>query len=109
MKPPASPLLSHLPLGKGEDYILRLLESISDGFCAFDAQWRFSLFNDAAKRILAPYLEDPEDLLGRNFWESFPDTMGTIIETELRRAFGADAAVEFEFFYPPWKVWFSAR
>lgn len=109
MKPPASPLISRLLPGEGEEHILRLLESISDGFCAFDAQWRFSLFNDAAKRILAPYLENPEDLLGRNFWESFPDTIGTVIEAQLRRAFNGDDAAEFEFFYPPWSVWFAAR
>src|SRR5687768_366436 len=98
MEPPAPPLISHAPppAGDGEVHILRFLESISDGFCAFDSQWRFSLFNDAAKRILAPFLEKPDDLLGRNFWEAFPDTIGTVIEKELRRAFGAEAAVEFQ-------------
>ncbi len=88
----------------------RLLESITDGFCAFDAEWRFTFLNRAALTILAPHLGgDARQLLGRDHWEVFPETRGTIIEQEYRRAVAEQVAVEFEVFYPPWESWFAVR
>ena len=95
--------------GQGEERVLRLLESITDGFAGLDADWRFTYLNPAAKRILSPDVPQPEDLLGRNFWEMFPETRETVIEAELRGAVTKVTTAEFEVLYPPWNRWFSAR
>jgi PAS domain-containing protein len=55
------------------------------GLPDFDADWRFTYRNQAAKRILGPDVPLPEELLGRSLWESFPETRETLIEAELRR------------------------
>jgi PAS domain S-box-containing protein len=92
-----------------EGHVLRILESIGDGFYGFDDQWRFTFVNEAARRILAFYSESADALLGRNYWEMFPSTRGTVIETEFLRAVTEGVSVEFEVFYPPWNCWFSVR
>ena len=104
--PPVSPVL--VP-GEGEEPVLRLLESITDGFFALDAAWRFTFVNDAGKRILAPHLVDPAELLGHDYWEAFPSARGTLVDLEFHRAVREGVAVEFEEFYPPWSRWFSVR
>jgi PAS domain S-box-containing protein len=111
MERPSQPLSANTPIfpGEGEDRFIRLMESITDGFAAFDADWRFTYLNQAAKRILGPDVPLPEELLGRILWESFPETRATLIEAELRRAVEHAQTAEFEVLYPPWNRWFSAR
>jgi len=111
MERPSQPLSANTPIfpGEGEDRFIRLRESITDGFAAFDADWRFTYLNQAAKRILGPDVPLPEELLGRILWESFPETRATLIEAELRRAVEHAQTAEFEVLYPPWNRWFSAR
>ncbi len=95
--------------GEHEDHVTRILESITDGFYGFDPQWRFTFVNEAAKRILSAYVDSPDNLLGRNYWEMFPSAHGTLIETEFFRAVEEGVSVEFEVFYTPWERWFSVR
>lgn len=111
MEPHAAPLSSiaaFLP-GDGEERVLRILESITDGFCAFDSEWSFIFLNEAAKRMFAPHLENPAALLGQNHWEAFAATRGTVLEGEYRRAVAEGVRIETEIFYPPWSRWFSVR
>ena len=111
MEPHAAPLSSiaaFLP-GDGEERVLRILESITDGFCAFDSEWSFIFLNEAAKRMFAPHLENPAALLGQNHWEAFAATRGTVLEGEYRRAVAEGVRIETEIFYPPWRRWFSVR
>ncbi|HYF36301.1 MAG TPA: PAS domain-containing protein [Prosthecobacter sp.] len=98
-----------LPPGEGDDNVARILESISDGFCAFDGEWKFSFLNEAAKRMLAPHLGDAGQLLGRCLWEAFPETVGTPLEREYLRAVTEGVAVELEYLHVPWRRWYSLR
>src|SRR4051812_33122758 len=60
-----------------------ILESIADGFFTLDRDWRFVYVNAAAERMLGTRREE---LLGRNHWETYPATLGTVGEREYRRA-----------------------
>lgn len=91
------------------EHLVRILQSITDGFYGFDAEWRFTFVNEAAMRILEVRMDTPEALLGQNFWEAFPHTLGTVIEQEFKRAVREFVAVEFETFYIPWQSWFAVR
>ena len=84
----------------------RILESITDAFMAFDSDWRFTYVNDQSERIMG---RQRGDLLGRNFWDEFPATVGTTFEREYRRAVADGVTVTFEEFYPPLDMWFEVR
>ncbi|MEN8374988.1 MAG: ATP-binding protein [Gemmatimonadota bacterium] len=51
-----------------------ILESLTDGFLAFDEEWRFSYVNGTGERLCG---RPRRELLGRDFWEAFPELLGT--------------------------------
>jgi PAS domain S-box-containing protein len=66
-----------------EEQLTTNLESIGDGFCAFDVDWRFIYVNQAAETIVGIHRDN---LLGRIFWDVFPLTLSTRLEQEFRLA-----------------------
>ncbi len=83
-----------------------ILESISDGFFALDAEWRFTYVNRSAEKLLG---KPVAELVGRSHWEEFPASIGTIVEREFRRAASSQSSVEFQSFYAPWRRWFDVK
>jgi PAS domain S-box-containing protein len=81
-----------------------ILESISDGFAAFDRQWRCTYANDKATELSRI---SREEILGRNVWELFPDSANTPLYTELHRAMEDGVFVHFEEHYIPFDIWFE--
>jgi PAS domain S-box-containing protein len=81
-----------------------VLESIDEAFVGVDAQWRFTYLNAQAERI---YGVRREELVGRVFWEAFPEALGTVFEREYRRAMKERVAVRLEEFYRPFGRWFE--
>jgi len=58
---------------KSEEQYKNLIERISDGFIAVDTSWRVTFINRTAEEIL----RQPEGyLLGKQFWNEFPETVG---------------------------------
>jgi PAS domain S-box-containing protein len=51
-----------------------LLESIQDGFMQLDREWRFTYVNPRAAQSVN---REPQALLGKNLWETFPAILGT--------------------------------
>jgi PAS domain S-box-containing protein len=83
-----------------------ILESITDGFVALNSAWRFTHVNAEAERINGIRREDQ---IGKNQWELFPATCGTVLEREWRRAVAEQVPVQFEFYYEPWDSWFQNK
>ncbi len=84
-----------------------VLESISDGFNAFDRDWRFTYVNAAA---LAMVGLSREELLGRDVWETWPHLADSPFGAAYRRAMAENVCVKIEAFYPePLEKWFEAR
>ena len=52
-----------------EEGLKTILNGIGEGFYAVDRDWRIILFNDEAARY---FRRAPEEVLGRNLWETFP-------------------------------------
>ena len=77
---------------------LETLESMSDAFLTLDSEWRLTYLNPQAEAILE---RRREDLLGRNFWEEFPETVGSGFDAAYRRALREQVAVRFEENYEP--------
>jgi two-component system CheB/CheR fusion protein len=102
--------VTELALRQSEGRVARILESITDSFYVVDSDWVFTDLNAAARRIFKSQGIDPDSLLGKNFWtEAFPDTCGTALEVEYRRAMHDRVAGELDYFYPAWQRWFSLR
>jgi PAS domain S-box-containing protein len=60
-----------------------ILESISDAFYAVDHDWRLTYFNRKAEELWG---RTREDLLGKVYWEEFPQTAGGAIHQAHIRA-----------------------
>ncbi|HEY9598235.1 MAG TPA: ATP-binding protein, partial [Cyanophyceae cyanobacterium] len=86
--------------------IVHTIETITDGFCAVDHQWRFTYINRQAEQVLG---RKREKLLGQNLWEMFPEALGSIIEREYHRAMEQQVVVAFEFYSPLLADWFEVR
>jgi PAS domain S-box-containing protein len=87
-------------------YLLAVIENISDAFCTLDREWRFTYVNAQAAKLLNCA---SQDLLGKNHWEQFPEALGTQFEQEYRRAVTEQVTVNFEAFYAPHNRWYAVR
>jgi PAS domain S-box-containing protein len=83
-----------------------ILESVTDGFFALDEQWRFTYVNAEAERTTGM---TRSELIGRVFWEVFPETRGSDLEAPYRRAMADRVVIRLEHYYRPWQRWFEIR
>jgi PAS domain S-box-containing protein len=70
-----------------------ILESIDDYVSAFDKDWKFVYVN---KTTANAFGLEPKELIGKNLWETFPNFVGTIIETNYRDAMTKREVKRFE-------------
>jgi PAS domain S-box-containing protein len=83
-----------------------ILETIGDGFCALDREWKFVYVNLRAYEMWG---STPGTLIGRIFWDVFPQITGTDAEQLLRGAVEAGTRVEYETFSPIFARWLWVR
>jgi len=82
----------------------QILESLTEGFCTLDHDYRYTHLNRQAEEILG---RPREELLGKNALEEYP-----LEENELRflrRAMEEKEVGQFEVFYPVLRRWFDVR
>ncbi len=82
--------------------ISNILESITDAFFALDHDWQFTYINREAERLLQ---RRRKDIIGRNLWDEFPDSVGSVFDTEYHKAVSEQATVAFEALYAPLDAW----
>jgi PAS domain S-box-containing protein len=90
------PIRHHYP-GTAE-----ILETIHEAFVAVDGDFRFTFVNRAAERLMA---KPKAELLGRSIWEVYPTVIGTIAETNCRRALAEQMPLRFEYYSPGSNRW----
>jgi PAS domain S-box-containing protein len=81
-----------------------VLERISDVFYAVDPEWRITYLN---RHALRPRAEPDADLIGQELWTVYPQLLGTVFETEYRRAMAEQTIVHFEAHGVAADVWFE--
>jgi PAS domain S-box-containing protein len=86
-----------------------MLESLVDGFCAVDHDWRIMYINGRALDMLAPLQKTRPSLVGHDLWASFPELRGSLLESVYRRAMVSRETAIQEFFWPALKRWFEVR
>jgi PAS domain S-box-containing protein len=89
------------------DRINAILEQMSDGFAAFDHDWRYTFINPAAAKA---FQTTPEQLLGKSIWEMWPPAYDLPLGANFRRSLQENIPIQFEEFYPaPLNRWFECR
>ncbi|AHG92243.1 PAS sensor protein (plasmid) [Gemmatirosa kalamazoonensis] len=82
--------------------VAAVLESVTHGFLALDAEWRVTYANPAAVALSgAP----PDALVGRIHWDVWPETCGTEVEARYRAVVAERRSAHFEHHYPGRDVW----
>jgi putative nucleotidyltransferase with HDIG domain/PAS domain S-box-containing protein len=79
---------------------------ISDGVFVLDRNWNYVYLNDAGARLIGRL---PDELVGKNIWEQFPEAIGTAFERKYREAAQTGKVVEFEAHFDPLGRWYSLR
>jgi PAS domain S-box-containing protein len=79
-----------------------ILESISDAFYAVDQEWRFTYVNRKAEELWG---RKREELIGRNFWEEFPQAVGSEPYKAYMRAAREQRVVQLEAVSPILNHW----
>lgn len=83
------------------------LEAMSDGFFAFDAQWRAIRANAAGLKLIG---KTRQQALGKELWELFPASACSVNGREYQRAVRERIPVRFEEFIPaPLNQWFEVH
>lgn len=91
-------------LEASESRCRNILESITEAFLLLDKDWRIADTNPAAEKVLrAP----AQDLLGKIFWDLFPATLGSNLESSFRHAVQERKPAFLEYHYEPWDEWFD--
>lgn len=86
--------------------LIEFIERISDGFVAFDAQMNYIYVNRRGGELLG---RRPEDLIGKNYWQEYPEARGTPFADAYARALETQEPVLIEDYYAPWDRWFENR
>lgn len=86
--------------------LVNILESVSDGFVAFDRDMNYAYVNARAGELLG---RAPADLVGKNYWEEYPEARGTPFANAYLRALQTQTPIVFEDYYAPWDRWFENR
>jgi two-component system cell cycle sensor histidine kinase/response regulator CckA len=81
-----------------------ILENTTDAFFALDRQWKFTYLNPEAERLLD---RKREDLIGKEFWQEFPELVGSPFQQNYQRVLAEQEAVEFEASDAEGKIWFE--
>jgi PAS domain S-box-containing protein len=81
-----------------------IIEKITDVFFIIDKNWNFLKINQIAAEVLHT---NKEAIIGKSFWDFYPDTDAYLYPRKFREAFSENKAVYFEDFRPDTQQWYS--
>jgi len=82
------------------------IRRVTDAILEVDSEWRFTLANKQARKL---YGVAEGDLLGKDLWEVFSNTLGTRYEEEYRHVMEAREPARFEAHCPELGGWFDKQ
>jgi PAS domain S-box-containing protein len=91
---------------RARERLEKVLATVNDMFLVLDGDLRYTFVND---RMVEASGIPRERLVGRRLQEVFPDTAGSLVESELRRALDERVPVHFEFYHAAHDRWFDNR
>lgn len=81
-----------------------VLESITDGFYALDRYFNYIYINHSAEKLIQ---KSRAELIGQNIWMVFPSLIGSVFESQFRRALDEKTPLSFVAYYSPFHNWFE--
>ena len=95
---------SHMALVKSTEQIGNILESINEGFFAFDREWTCTYVNEKAVALTGvPRVE----LLGKKLHDLVPSAVNGRERARIHRATTENIPVHFEHYHEPLDAWFE--
>jgi PAS domain S-box-containing protein len=85
---------------------MNILDGITEGFFAFDRDWRFTYVNRAAEQLIG---QRARDMVGKTLWDVFPGLVGSVFETGYRRAMNERRAFMKTDYYPDHDRWYDVH
>ena len=83
-----------------------IIEKINEGFVALDAQMNYTYINQRGGELLK---RNPEDLIGKNYWDEYPEDKNTSFGQAYLRALETQTPIELEGYYAARDRWFENR
>ena len=83
-----------------------ILERIGDGFVALDYEMNFAYVNKRGGELLGRH---PKDLIGKNYWNEYPEAKGTPLANAYLQALEMQNPIVYEGYFAPWSRWFENR
>jgi PAS domain S-box-containing protein len=93
-------------LASVSEQLRELLTNMADGFVRLDRDWRYTFVNKRAGQMFG---RSPEELLGRDIWEEFPEGIGQPFYRAYHKAMADQQVSQIQSYYPPWDKWFENR
>jgi diguanylate cyclase (GGDEF)-like protein/PAS domain S-box-containing protein len=87
------------------DRVIATIESIGEGYCSVDREWRFTYVNRCAEELLG---RSREELLGRSLLDEYADRGDGTFAAQYSRAMAGEA-VEFEMAFGRDERWYEFR
>jgi PAS domain S-box-containing protein len=84
-----------------------ILAGITDAYFAFDPQWRFLEVNRVAADTI--FRRPAQELVGQRVQELYPEFLGTVLESEYRRAIADGKPVHFEAHSTVLRRWYEVH
>jgi PAS domain S-box-containing protein len=83
-----------------------IIEKINEGFVALDAKMNYAYINQRGSELLK---RKPEDLIGKNYWDEYPEDKNTSFGQAYLRALETQTHIKLEDYYAPTDRWFENR
>ena len=80
-------------LARANQKVSEILASITDDFYVLDRDWNFTYAN---RKFTSKINKEPSNFIGQNFWQMFPNHVGTALEENFRVAMGLRETRRFE-------------
>ncbi|MBU0588697.1 MAG: EAL domain-containing protein [Gammaproteobacteria bacterium] len=92
--------------GPSGQHMATILQSITDAIVMLDPNWCFTYVNEKAGQLLQ---RQPADLLGKNIWKEFPESVHQPYYTALHQAFDQQQSAALQLHYPSLATWCACR
>jgi PAS domain S-box-containing protein len=89
-------------LKQNEEKYRNLIERVSDAFVALDNNWCYTYVNKRAGEIMQRI---PEEVIGKNIWVEFPESIGNNFHKAYTRAMEEQRYIHLEEYYANYDIW----